>query len=140
MGAINHAIIMPDASVDATLDALIAAGFGSTGQRCMALSAAIFVGGSMPWEEELVERAKELKVNAGTELGADLGPIVTKEAKDGMCRLIQSGVESGARLILDGRNIVAIAKSSAFITVSTSPPLTLIGFVDTLQHVTRIEN
>ena len=49
MGAKNHAIIMPDASVDATLDALVAAGFGAAGQRCMALSTAVFVGGSKPW-------------------------------------------------------------------------------------------
>ncbi|XP_057492452.1 methylmalonate-semialdehyde dehydrogenase [acylating], mitochondrial-like [Actinidia eriantha] len=75
----NHAIIMPDASADATLDALVAAGFGATGQTCMALSKAVFVGGSLPWEEELVERAKKLKVNVGTEPGADLGPVTTKE-------------------------------------------------------------
>ncbi|XP_057495903.1 methylmalonate-semialdehyde dehydrogenase [acylating], mitochondrial-like [Actinidia eriantha] len=106
MGAKNHAIIMPDASADATLDALVAAGFGATGQTCMALSTAVFVGGSLPWEEELVERAKKLKVNAGTESGADLGPVTTREAKDRTCRLVQSGVENGARLILDGRNIV----------------------------------
>ena len=49
MGAKNHAIIMPDASADATLDALVAAGFGATGQTCMALSTAVFVGGSLPW-------------------------------------------------------------------------------------------
>uniref|UniRef100_A0A5B7BP66 methylmalonate-semialdehyde dehydrogenase (CoA acylating) n=1 Tax=Davidia involucrata TaxID=16924 RepID=A0A5B7BP66_DAVIN len=106
MGAKNHAIIMPDANVDATLDALVAAGFGAAGQRCMALSTAVFVGGSMPWEEELVERAKALKVNAGTEAGADLGPVISKEAKDRICRLVQTGVESGARLVLDGRDIV----------------------------------
>ncbi|KAL7230558.1 hypothetical protein ACSBR2_008933 [Camellia fascicularis] len=106
MGAKNHAIIMPDASADATLDALVVAGFGAAGQRCMALSTAVFVGGSMPWEEELVDRAKALKVNVGTEPGADLGPVITKEAKDQICRLVESGVKSGARLILDGRDIV----------------------------------
>ncbi|KAJ4967544.1 hypothetical protein NE237_019393 [Protea cynaroides] len=106
MGAKNHAIIMPDASVDATLNALAAAGFGAAGQRCMALSTAVFVGGSRAWEELLAERAKALKVSAGTEPGADLGPVISKQAKDRICRLIQSGVESGARLVLDGRNIV----------------------------------
>ncbi|XP_058188085.1 methylmalonate-semialdehyde dehydrogenase [acylating], mitochondrial-like isoform X2 [Rhododendron vialii] len=106
MGAKNHAVITPDASADATLDALVAAGFGAAGQRCTFLSTAIFVGGSMPWEEELVERAKELKVNAGTEPGADIGPVISKEAKDHTCRLVQSAVESGARLILDGRYII----------------------------------
>ncbi|KAI8536448.1 hypothetical protein RHMOL_Rhmol10G0257800 [Rhododendron molle] len=106
MGANNHAVITPDASADATLDALVAAGLGAAGQRCTFLSTAIFVGGSMPWEEELVERAKELKVNAGTEPGADIGPVISKEAKDHTCRLVQSAVESGARLILDGRYII----------------------------------
>ncbi|KAI5669729.1 hypothetical protein M9H77_19582 [Catharanthus roseus] len=106
MGAKNHAIIMPDASADATLDAIIAAGFGAVGQRCMTLSTAIFVGGSAPWEQELLDRAKALEVNAGTEAGADLGPVISKEEKDKICRLVQSAIESGARPILDGRKIV----------------------------------
>ncbi|MQL76666.1 hypothetical protein Taro_009072 [Colocasia esculenta] len=106
MGAKNHAIIMPDASVDATLNALVAAGFGAAGQRCMALSTAVFVGDSKPWEDELIKRAKTLKVNAGIEPGTDLGPVISRQAKERICRLIQSGVDSGARLVLDGRNIV----------------------------------
>uniref|UniRef100_A0A5B6YIZ2 methylmalonate-semialdehyde dehydrogenase (CoA acylating) n=1 Tax=Davidia involucrata TaxID=16924 RepID=A0A5B6YIZ2_DAVIN len=106
MGAKNHGIVMPDASVDATLNALAAAGFGAAGQRCMALSTVIFVGGSKSWEDKLVERAKALKLNAGTDPDADLGPVISKQAKERICRLIQSGVESGARLLLDGRNTV----------------------------------
>ncbi|KAK1299780.1 hypothetical protein QJS10_CPB13g00268 [Acorus calamus] len=106
MGAKNHAVIMPDASPDATLNALVAAGFGAAGQRCMALSTAVFVGDSKPWVDELIERAKALKVSAGVDPGADLGPVISREAKERICRLIQSGVESGARLVLDGRNIV----------------------------------
>ncbi|KAE8010494.1 hypothetical protein FH972_006862 [Carpinus fangiana] len=106
IGGKNHAIIMPDASMDATLNALVAAGFGAAGQRGMALSTAIFIGGSVLWEEELVERAKELKVNAGTDPDADLGPVITKEAKDRICRLVQNGVENGARMLLDGRHLV----------------------------------
>ncbi|XP_058069431.1 methylmalonate-semialdehyde dehydrogenase [acylating], mitochondrial-like [Magnolia sinica] len=106
MGAKNHAIIMPDASLDATLNALVAAGFGAAGQRCMALSTAVFVGGSKSWEERLVERAQALKVSAGIEPGADLGPVISKQARDRICRLIQSGVENGARLVLDGRHCV----------------------------------
>ncbi|CAI8591351.1 unnamed protein product [Vicia faba] len=106
MGAKNHAIVMPDASVDATINALIAAGFGAAGQRCMALSTVVFVGGSKPWESILVEHAKALKVNAGTEPDADLGPIISIQAKERIHKLIQSGFESGARLLLDGRSIV----------------------------------
>lgn len=106
MGAKNHAIVMPDANVDATLNAIVAAGFGAAGQRCMALSTVVFVGGLKSWENKLVECAKALKVNAGTEPDADLGPVISKQAKERVHRLIQSGVESGARLVLDGRNIV----------------------------------
>nr|GLL28606.1 methylmalonate-semialdehyde dehydrogenase [acylating], mitochondrial [Ipomoea trifida] len=106
MGAKNHGIVMPDANIDSTLNALVAAGFGAAGQRCMALSTVVFVGDSKSWIEELVERAKTLKVNAGTEPDADLGPVISKQAKDRICKLIQSGVDSGAKLLLDGRNIV----------------------------------
>ncbi|KAK1370829.1 Methylmalonate-semialdehyde dehydrogenase (CoA acylating) [Heracleum sosnowskyi] len=106
MGVKNHAIVMPDASIDATLDALVSAGFGTAGQRSMALNTVIFVGVSGSWEEELVRRAKALKVTAGKEPGADLGPVISKEAKDHICRQVESGVESGARLILDGRHIM----------------------------------
>ncbi|RDX67901.1 Methylmalonate-semialdehyde dehydrogenase [acylating], mitochondrial, partial [Mucuna pruriens] len=90
MGAKNHAIVMPDANVDATLNALVAAGFGAAGQR----------------EAKLIERANALKINAGTEPDTDLGPVISKQAKERIHRLIQSGVESGARLLLDGRDIV----------------------------------
>ncbi|XP_059647963.1 methylmalonate-semialdehyde dehydrogenase [acylating], mitochondrial [Cornus florida] len=106
MGAKNHGIVMPDASIDATLNALVAAGFGAAGQRCMALSTVVFVGDSKLWEDKLVERAKALKVNAGTDPDADLGPVISKQAKERICRLIQSGVESGAKLLVDGRDIV----------------------------------
>nr|ADN34267.1 methylmalonate-semialdehyde dehydrogenase [Cucumis melo subsp. melo] len=106
MGAKNHAIVLPDAGIDATLNALVAAGFGAAGQRCMALSTVVFVGDSKLWEDKLVERAKALKVNSGTEPDADLGPVISKQAKDRIHRLVQSGIDSGARLLLDGRNIV----------------------------------
>lgn len=106
MGAKNHAIILPDADRDATLNALIAAGFGAAGQRCMALSTAVFVGGSEPWEDELVKRASGLVVNSGMANDADLGPVISRQAKDRICNLVQSGVENGARILLDGRDIV----------------------------------
>ncbi|GMP38830.1 hypothetical protein CsSME_00009948 [Camellia sinensis var. sinensis] len=105
MGAKNHGVVMPDANVDATLNALAAAGFGAAGQRCMALSTVVLVGGSKSWEDKLVERAKALKLSAGMEPDADLGPVISKQAKERIYKLIQSGIESGARLLLDGRNI-----------------------------------
>ncbi|KAJ8452928.1 hypothetical protein Cgig2_014691 [Carnegiea gigantea] len=106
MGAKNHAIVMPDANIDATANALVAAGFGAAGQRCMALSTVVFVGDLKTWENELAKRAKNLRVNAGTVPDADLGPVISKQAKERICKLIQSGVEAGGRLVLDGRNIV----------------------------------
>lgn len=106
MGAKNHAIVLSDANIDAAANALVAAGFGAAGQRCMALSTVIFVGDLKTWEDKLVDRAKSLKVNAGTALDADLGPVISKQAKERICNLIQSGVEAGGRLVLDGRNIV----------------------------------
>lgn len=106
VGAKNRAVVLPDASMDATLNALVAAGFGAAGQKCMALSTVVFVGGISLWEDKLVERAKALKVNAGTEPDVDLGPVISKQAKEQICRLIQTAVESGAKLVLDGRNIV----------------------------------
>lgn len=104
-GAKNHAIVMPDASMDATLDALVGSGFSAAGQRCTAISTVIFVGGSKAWEDKLVDRAKALKVTAGIEPDVDVSPVISKQAKEKICRLIQSGVNSGARLVLDGRQI-----------------------------------
>ncbi|KAK6916202.1 Aldehyde dehydrogenase domain [Dillenia turbinata] len=153
MGAKNHAIVMPDANMDATSNALVAAGFGGAGQRCMALSTVeimdqlleeskilikhphenlentldalpvmenvvseignerldcsplIMLNSLLMREDKLLERAKALKVNAGIEPDADLGPVITKQAKKRICRLIESGVQSGARLVADGRSI-----------------------------------
>ncbi|XAR53006.1 Methylmalonate-semialdehyde dehydrogenase (acylating) [Bertholletia excelsa] len=106
MGAKNHAVVMPDANINDTLNAIVAAGFGAAGQRCMALSTVIFVGSSKSWEDRLIESAKSIKVTAGTEPDADLGPVISKQAKERICNLIQSGVDNGAKLLLDGRNIV----------------------------------
>ncbi|BBP98407.1 methylmalonate-semialdehyde dehydrogenase (acylating) [Burkholderia sp. SFA1] len=105
MGAKNHAIVLPDANKEQTLNALAGAGFGAAGQRCMATSAAVFVGASKDWIPELVEKAKTLKVNAGTEPNTDVGPVVSKTAKERILGLIGKGVEEGATLALDGRGI-----------------------------------
>ncbi|KAL8188953.1 hypothetical protein R6Q57_029473 [Mikania cordata] len=105
IGAKNHAIVMPDANMGATLDALAAAGFGGAGQRCTTLNTVVFVGGSKTWEEKLLERAKALKVNVGTDADTDIGPVINKTAKENVSRLVQVGINAGARLILDGRHI-----------------------------------
>ncbi|XP_021717237.1 methylmalonate-semialdehyde dehydrogenase [acylating], mitochondrial-like [Chenopodium quinoa] len=102
----SHMVVMPDANTDATLNALVPVAFKSEGERCFALSTVIFVGDSKPWECKLVEQAKVLNVNAGTEPDADIGPVMSKQEKDKICKLIESAIERGARLILDGRNIM----------------------------------
>jgi len=104
MGAKNHAIVMPDANRQQTLNNLVGAAFGAAGQRCMALSTVILVGEAQTWLPELVERSKTLKLNAGTEAGADLGPVVSCTALERIHGLIAAGVEEGATLALDGRN------------------------------------
>lgn len=105
MGAKNHGVIMPDANKEATLNALAGAAFGAAGQRCMALSTAVWVGEAREWIPELVERARKLKVNAGKEPGTDLGPLISPAAKERVESLVESGVNEGAELLLDGRGV-----------------------------------
>jgi malonate-semialdehyde dehydrogenase (acetylating)/methylmalonate-semialdehyde dehydrogenase len=105
MGAKNHAIVLPDAHREQTLNALVGASFGAAGQRCMATSALVLVGAAREWLPDLVARAKALKVNAGIEPNTDVGPLVSKAAKDRVLSLIAKGVEEGATLELDGRGV-----------------------------------
>ncbi|KAG1657807.1 hypothetical protein FOA52_006583 [Chlamydomonas sp. UWO 241] len=105
MGAKNHMVIMPDADVDSTIKALVGAAFGAAGQRCMAISAAVFVGGFERWRGPLLEVARGLKVNAGFESDADVGPMISPEAKARAERLIQEGIDQGATCDLDGRGV-----------------------------------
>ncbi|VWX62806.1 methylmalonate-semialdehyde dehydrogenase, oxidoreductase protein [Burkholderiales bacterium 8X] len=103
MGAKNHAIVMPDANKEQTLNALAGAGFGAAGQRCMAVSVAVLVGEAQQWVPDLVAKAKTLKVGAGTEKGVDVGPLVSCAAHDRVTGLIERGEADGAKLELDGR-------------------------------------
>ncbi|KAL5270654.1 hypothetical protein ACHWQZ_G001378 [Mnemiopsis leidyi] len=105
MAAKNHGVVLPDANKENTLNQLVGAAFGAAGQRCMALSVAVMVGEARNWIPELVERARKLKVTAGDQPGADLGPVISPQSKARIERLIQSGVDEGAELSLDGRNI-----------------------------------
>lgn len=105
MGAKNHVVVMPDAHKEQTLNALAGAAFGAAGQRCMALSVAVMVGESKQWIDTLVEKAKTLSVNAGHEPNTDIGPVISPRAKARVIELINSGVEEGATLLLDGRDV-----------------------------------
>lgn len=89
---------MPDANKEHTINQLVGAAFGAAGQRCMALSTAVFVGETKNWIPEIVERAKKLQVNEGMQSGADLGPLISPEAKQRVEQLIQSGVDEGAKV------------------------------------------
>jgi malonate-semialdehyde dehydrogenase (acetylating)/methylmalonate-semialdehyde dehydrogenase len=106
MGAKNHAVVLPDANKEQTLNQLLGAGFGAAGQRCMAASVAVLVGEAQNWLPELVEKARGLKIGAGKD-NPDLGPVVSCAAKERVLRLISQGVEQGARLELDGRDAKA---------------------------------
>ncbi len=103
-GAKNHMVVMPDADLDQSVDALIGAAYGSAGERCMAISVAVLVGDTadkiMP---KLVERTKTLKVKNGTNLDAEMGPIVTQAAFERITGYIAVGQAQGADLLVDGR-------------------------------------
>ncbi|ARP95866.1 CoA-acylating methylmalonate-semialdehyde dehydrogenase [Bordetella genomosp. 13] len=105
MGAKNHCVILPDADPEVAMNQLLGAAFGAAGQRCMAASVAVLVGEARNWLPEFVERAKGLKVNVGTDRQADLGPLVSANARKRVESLIQQGVDEGADLLLDGRGI-----------------------------------
>jgi malonate-semialdehyde dehydrogenase (acetylating)/methylmalonate-semialdehyde dehydrogenase len=105
MGAKNHGIICPDADKEDALNALTGAAFGASGQRCMALSTVIFVGDSQKWIPELIERGKKLKMNAGHEPDADLGPVIDEQLKKRVLGHISTAEKEGAKIILDGRHV-----------------------------------
>ena len=103
MGAKNHAVVMPDAAKGPALDALVGAGFGAAGQRCMAVSVAVLVGEARGWVPDLVARAKALALGAGHQPGVDLGPLISCAARERVEGLVARGVDEGATLALDGR-------------------------------------
>lgn len=105
-GAKNHMIIMPDADLDQAANALMGAGYGSAGERCMAISVAVPVGEETANRlvEKLTPMVESLRIGPYTDDKADLGPVVTREARDRILGLINRGVEEGAELVVDGRD------------------------------------
>ena len=105
-GAKNHAVVMPGADLGYAADQLAAAGFGSAGQRCMAISVAVAVGDSGdPLVEEVARRAREIEVGPGLDPGSEMGPVVTPQARDRIVDYIGQGAEAGARVTVDGREL-----------------------------------
>jgi malonate-semialdehyde dehydrogenase (acetylating)/methylmalonate-semialdehyde dehydrogenase len=106
-GAKNHMVVMPDADIPQTVDALMGAAFGSAGERCMAISVVVAVGNvADQLVEALVPRIAALKITQGMDLSAEMGPVVTQVHKDKIAGYIAQGVEEGAKLICDGRGFV----------------------------------
>ncbi len=103
-GAKNHMVVMPDADLEQAADALIGAGYGSAGERCMAISVAVLVGDvGERLVPMLAERARTLKIKNGTELDAEMGPIVSSAALARINGYVDAGVKEGAQLLVDGR-------------------------------------
>jgi malonate-semialdehyde dehydrogenase (acetylating)/methylmalonate-semialdehyde dehydrogenase len=103
LGAKNHAAVLPDCNKNHSLNAIAGAAFGAAGQRCMALSTLVLVGETKNWAPEIAERAKNLSMNGGFEEGADLGPVISPQAKERIESLIASAEKEGATIVLDGR-------------------------------------
>ena len=103
-GAKNHLVVLPDADMDQAADALVGAGYGSAGERCMAISAVVAVGGSAePLLEKLLPRIDALKIGPGMDNSNDMGPLITAEHRDKVRSYIDIGEEEGAEVVVDGR-------------------------------------
>jgi malonate-semialdehyde dehydrogenase (acetylating) / methylmalonate-semialdehyde dehydrogenase len=114
-GAKNHMVVMPDADIERAADALTSAGFGSTGQRCMAIAAAVAVGEvADPLIEALRSRIRALRVGPATDETAEMGPLVSGEARDRVLSYVKSGVAAGADLVEDGRSAEVAGQESGY--------------------------
>ncbi|MEO7254624.1 MAG: CoA-acylating methylmalonate-semialdehyde dehydrogenase [Casimicrobium sp.] len=119
-GAKNHMVVMPDADLEQAVDALVGAGYGSAGERCMAISVAVLVGDvADKIVSKLAERARALKIKNGMEPDAEMGPIVTRQALERIESYIGVGVTEGAQLVVDGRGTKVAGHESGFFTGGT---------------------
>ena len=127
-GAKNHMIVMPDADMDKAVDALMGAGYGSAGERCMAISVAVPVGERTADKlvEALAPRVRALKVAPASDPESEMGPVVTAEAKRRITSLIDMGVAEGAKVVVDGRGLTLQGYENGFFLGGTL-----------LDHVTR---
>ena len=114
-GAKNHAVVLPDAELDFTADAIMGAAYGSAGERCMAISVVVAVGNvADPLLAKLKERAEKLVIGAGDHKGVDMGPVISAPHRDKIMGYINSGVEQGAKLVTDGRGIKVAGYENGF--------------------------
>ncbi len=119
-GAKNHAVVLPDADFDFTTEALVGAGYGSAGERCMAISAVVAVGeAAEPLLERLTRRAQKVTVGPGTNPDVEMGPVITGAARDRIKGYIDRGVEEGASLVVDGRKTAVPGHDNGFFVGAT---------------------
>jgi malonate-semialdehyde dehydrogenase (acetylating)/methylmalonate-semialdehyde dehydrogenase len=114
-GAKNHAVVLPDADLDFTADAIMGAAYGSAGERCMAISTVVAVGAvGDALVEQLRQRAANLVVGPGSSKGVDMGPVISAQHRDRIVAYIDSGVAQGATLVADGRGINVTGHDGGF--------------------------
>ncbi len=115
-GAKNHAVIMPDADIDNAVSALMGAAYGSCGERCMAISVAVCVGDETADEvvAKLRSQLLELEVGDGTDTSNDMGPLVTRQHYEKVRDYVDLGIEEGAELVVDGRDLVVAGRENGF--------------------------
>jgi malonate-semialdehyde dehydrogenase (acetylating)/methylmalonate-semialdehyde dehydrogenase len=119
-GAKNHLVVMPDANLDDAVDALMGSAYGSAGERCMAVSVAVAVGGvADQLVEKLEPRVRSLKIGPGTDPEAEMGPLVTGEHRDKVSNYVGIGEREGARLVVDGRRLSLQGYEKGFFTGGT---------------------
>jgi malonate-semialdehyde dehydrogenase (acetylating) / methylmalonate-semialdehyde dehydrogenase len=119
-GAKNHMVVMPDADIDQAVDALVGAGYGSAGERCMAISVAVLVGDvADKLVPRLAERARTLKIGNGMNQGVEMGPVITRQALERIEGYVALGVEEGATLVVDGRGHKVAGHETGFYTGGT---------------------
>lgn len=157
-GAKNHAVVMPDADLDTAISALMGAAYGSCGERCMAISVAVCVGDQVADAliQKLIPQIKALKIGAGTERGLDMGPLVTRAHLEKVSAYVGTGIEEGAKLVVDGRDLKIAGYEQGFFIggclfdqVNTEQtiykeeifgPVLCIVRVDSLEEAMRIIN
>jgi malonate-semialdehyde dehydrogenase (acetylating)/methylmalonate-semialdehyde dehydrogenase len=114
-GAKNHLVVMPDADLDQAADALVGAGYGSAGERCMAVAVAVAVGSTADaLVAKLAERIAKLEVGDGMRRGADMGPLITAAHRSKVLGYVEDGVRAGAKLVVDGRGLRVAGHEDGF--------------------------
>jgi malonate-semialdehyde dehydrogenase (acetylating)/methylmalonate-semialdehyde dehydrogenase len=119
-GAKNHAVVLPDADLEFTADALIGAAYGSAGERCMAISAVVAVGAAAdPLVSMLKKKAQAIRIGPGSGEGVDMGPLVTRQHRDKVASYVDLGIKEGAKLVADGRGLVVKGHENGFFLGTT---------------------